>query len=186
MVDVAHADTVLADASCVADATAVTAAYDRLAQALARDYADKNPLVLVLMIGGIFAAAQILSRVRFGFEMDYIHATRYRGKTSGGALHWRHRAEVSLAGRHVLVLDDILDEGHTLAAVRRELEAGNPASLAVAVLAQKTHDRLAAGARAEYIGLSVPDQYVFGCGMDYKNYWRQLPAIFAVAEAMPE
>lgn len=181
MVDAEHAQDVLANARCVADVAAVRAAYQRLARALTRQYADKNPLILVLMIGGSFPAAEILRRVSFPFELDYIHATRYRGETAGGTLLWRHRAEMPLTGRHVLVIDDILDEGHTLEAVREDLLAREPASVAVAVLAQKQHARLAPGASAEFIGLQVPDAYVFGCGMDYKNFWRQLPAIYAVA-----
>ncbi|MFK5088363.1 phosphoribosyltransferase family protein, partial [Klebsiella pneumoniae] len=89
---------------------------------------------------------------------------------------WKRRPDVAIEGREVLVVDDILDEGHTLVAIREALVAMKPASLRVAVLADKKHDRRAPGAHAEYIGLSVPDRYVFGCGMDYKEYWRQLPA----------
>ena len=81
------------------------------------------------------------------------------------------------------MIDDILDEGHTRVAIRRALEEFRPASLQVAVLAEKRHDRRAAGAHAEYIGLAVDDRYVFGCGMDYKEYWRQLPAIYAVRDS---
>jgi hypoxanthine phosphoribosyltransferase len=184
VVDAEHAQSVLANARCVADTAAVRSAYQRLARVLTRNYADKNPLILVLMIGGMFAAAEILRRVSFPLEVDYIHATRYRGETAGGSLLWRHRTDAPLTGRHVLVIDDILDEGYTLAAVREELLARSPASLAVAVLAQKQHDRLAPGARAEFIGLQLPDAYVFGCGLDYKNFWRQLPAIYAVSGAV--
>ena len=82
----------------------------------------------------------------------------------------------------MLVIDDILDEGHTLVAVRKALLEFNPASLKVAVLAEKLHDRRAPEAHAEFIGLDLPDRYVFGCGMDYKEYWRQLPAIYAVKD----
>jgi hypoxanthine phosphoribosyltransferase len=82
----------------------------------------------------------------------------------------------------VLVIDDILDEGHTLLAVRKALMEFAPDSLKVAVLTRKIHDRQAGGAVAEFIGVEVPDRYVFGCGMDYKEYWRQLPAIYAVRE----
>jgi hypoxanthine phosphoribosyltransferase len=94
---------------------------------------------------------------------------------------WKRQPEARrIEGRHVLVIDDILDEGHTLVAIRGALMGFGPASLRVAVLTEKRHDRRAGGAVAEYIGLSVPDRYVFGCGMDYKEYWRQLPAIYAV------
>lgn len=172
--------TVLNEADCLCDETTVNAAYDRLADALQRHYAALNPLVLVVMTGGFVAAAEILKRVRFPFDLDYLHATRYRGDTQGGALYWKRRPEAELAGRHVLVVDDLVDEGRTLAAVRAALQAREPASLQTVVLAEKLHARRAEGALAEYIGLQLPDRYVFGCGMDYRHYWRQLPAIYAV------
>ena len=171
---------VLASADCLFDAAAVDAAYDRMAADLERHYADLNPLVLMVMTGGFLPAAEIVKRVRFPFDLDYLHATRYRGETKGGSLQWKRRPEAELGDRHVLVIDDILDEGHTLAAIRATLQAREPASLQVAVLAEKRHDRRAPGAHAEFIGIELPDRYVFGCGMDYHGYWRQLPAIYAV------
>jgi hypoxanthine phosphoribosyltransferase len=177
-----EAQQVLLEADCVCDAASVSAAYDQLAAALSTEYAGRNPLVLAVMIGGLMPAAEILKRVGFAFELDYLHATRYRGATTGGGLLWKRQPDAALGGRHVLVIDDILDEGHTLLAVRKALLEFAPASLKVAVLADKQHARRAPGAHAEFIGLSVPDRYVFGCGMDYKEYWRQLPAIYAVRE----
>ena len=177
-----EAQAVLREADCVSDVAAVDAAYDRLAAALRAEYAGKNPLVLTVMIGGLVPTAEILKRVDFAFELDYLHATRYRGATTGGGLLWKRQPDTKLEGRHVLVIDDILDEGHTLVAVRKALLEFAPASLKVAVLADKQHDRRAPEAHAEFIGLTLPDRYVFGCGMDYKEYWRQLPAIYAVKE----
>lgn len=173
-------DSVRAQADIVCDAASVSAAYDRLAQAITRDYAGRNPLILAVMIGGLQPTAELTGRLMFPFQLDYLHATRYRGATTGGGLVWKRKPDVTLEGREVLVVDDILDEGHTLVAIREALTAMKPATLRVAVLAEKKHDRRAAGAIAEYIGLAVPDRYVFGCGMDYKEYWRQLPAIHAV------
>lgn len=176
-----HAREVLAEADCLHSAAAVQAAYDRLAKDISTRYAELNPLVLTVMNGGLIPTAEIVGRLSFGFEQDYLHATRYRGATSGGGLTWKRQPDPTLiSGRHVLVIDDILDEGYTLVAIRRALMEFEPASLAVAVLAEKLHDRRAPDAHAEYIGLTVEDRYVFGCGMDYKEYWRQLPAIYAV------
>lgn len=177
----AEADTVLKDADCLHDAAAVQRAYARLAADIERVYAGLNPLLLCVMTGGLHATAAITERLGFAFELDYLHATRYRSQTSGGGLVWKREPDAQrLQGRHVLVIDDILDEGHTLVAIRTALDAMAPASLRVAVLAEKLHDRRAAGAHAEFIGLQLEDRYVFGCGMDYKEYWRQLPAIYAV------
>jgi len=175
-----EAQAVLAQADCVCSAGQVAAAYEVLAEKISAEYAELNPLILVVMIGGLVPAVEILQRLDFAFEVDYLHATRYRGETSGGGLLWKRRPDSALAGRHVLVIDDILDEGHTLVAIRSELHALQPQSLKVAVLAEKLHDRRALAAHAEFIGLQLPDRYVFGCGMDYKEYWRQLPAIYAL------
>jgi hypoxanthine phosphoribosyltransferase len=144
---------------------------------------DGAPAVfLTVMQGALPFAGQLATQIRAPLLFDYVHATRYRGKTSGAELHWIKRPATSLAGATVLLVDDILDEGHTLVAIRGALMSFGPASLRVAVLAEKLHGRRASGAVAEFIGLAVPDRYVFGCGMDYKEYWRQLPAIYAVKD----
>lgn len=172
---------VRAQADCLHDAAAVSAAFDRIAAAISADYAQRHPLLLCVMNGGLYPTAEITRRLDFAFEQDYLHATRYRGATEGGGLVWKRQPDAEvLTGRDVLVIDDILDEGHTLVAVRRALLEFQPASLRVAVLAEKRHQRRAPGAHAEYVGLAVEDRYVFGCGMDYKEHWRQLPAIYAV------
>lgn len=171
-------------ADCLHDEAAVQRAFDLMATRIGQDYAGRTPLVLCVMNGGLYPTAEITRRLDLPFEQDYLHATRYRGATAGGGLVWKRQPEAqAIAGREVLVIDDILDEGHTLVAIRRALEEFRPASLQVAVLAEKRHDRRAAGAHAEYIGLAVDDRYVFGCGMDYKEYWRQLPAIYAVRDS---
>ena len=178
-----EAERVLAEAECLHPAEAVQRAYDRLAAVIERQYAGTNPLVLCVMVGGLAPTAEITRRLKFPFELDYLHATRYRGATQGGGLVWKRQPEARrIEGRHVLVIDDILDEGHTLVAIRAALQGFGPASLKVAVLAEKLHGRRAPQARAEFIGLAVADRYVFGCGMDYKEYWRQLPAIYAVKD----
>ncbi|MFA5939215.1 MAG: hypoxanthine-guanine phosphoribosyltransferase [Sinimarinibacterium sp.] len=177
------AQRVLRTADCLHSELAVQAAYDRLAEAIAREYEGRNPLLLCVMIGGLHATAEISRRLAFPLEIDYLHATRYRGATQGGGLVWKKQPDATrIESRHVLVIDDILDEGHTMVAIRDALRGFSPASLKVAVLTEKLHDRRAPGAHAEFIGLQVEDRYVFGCGMDYKEYWRQLPAIYAVKD----
>jgi hypoxanthine phosphoribosyltransferase len=176
-----EAERVLAEADCLHDAPAVQGAYDQLADEIRAHYAGRNPLLLCVMTGGLVPTAEITKRLAFPFELDYLHATRYRSSTQGGGLVWKRQPDAKrIEGRDVLVIDDILDEGHTLVAIRQALLGFAPASLKVAVLAEKLHNRRAPHAHAEYIGLQVEDRYVFGCGMDYKEYWRQLPAIYAV------
>lgn len=175
-----EAQEVLKNADCLHDAAAVSAAYGRMATAISAEYAGKNPLILCVMIGGLHPTSEITQRLKFPFEIDYLHASRYRGETTGGGLVWKASPATPLHGRHVLVIDDILDEGYTLAAILEALNKQESASLKVAVLAEKIHQRKAKGIKADFIGLTVEDRYVFGCGMDYKEYWRQLPAIYAV------
>jgi hypoxanthine phosphoribosyltransferase len=114
-------------------------------------------------------------------QLDYIHATRYRGGTRGhDDLHWKAKPVASLQDRDVLLIDDILDQGVTLQALVRYCQAQGAASVASAVLVRKLRDDAVTG--ADYIGLDVPDRYVFGCGMDYGEYHRQFPAIYALPE----
>lgn len=175
-----EAQAMLQNADCLHDTQAVAAAYDKIARSLRAEYAERNPLILCVMIGGLVPTAEIIKRLNFTFELDYLHATRYRGQTSGSGLVWKAEPGTVVQGRHVIIIDDILDEGHTLAAIQNALRAQGPASLKTAVLAEKLHKRKAPGVKADFIGLAVPDRYVFGCGMDYKHYFRQLPAIYAV------
>lgn len=174
-----EAKAVMANADCIHDQAAVDAALDMMAEQIVADLADKNPVVISVMNGGLIPAGLLLPKLKFPLKLDYLHATRYREQTTGKELVWQRSPGEPLNGRHVLIVDDILDEGHTLAAIIEYCQAQEPASLRTAVLAQKEHDR---GVRPplEYVGLKVPDRYVFGCGMDYKGYWRNLPGIYAV------
>lgn len=159
----------------------VARALDRMAATLAPRLRDSNPIVLAVMHGGAFAALELCKRFDFPHEFDYVHVTRYRGETEGGGLTWRVRPRKSLAGRTVLVVDDILDEGKTLRALDAELERIGVRNRFTAVLVVK---RLARVRRPKVTaaGLTVDDVYVFGSGMDYRGYWRELGGIFAVAE----
>ncbi len=171
---------VLTEADLLHDTSAVTAAYDRLAAEITQRSAGRNPLILPVMLGGLFAAAEILRRLDFPCQIDYLHATRYRNTTSGGEIVWKVAPGATLKGRVVVVIDDILDEGHTFGAIIRALKAQEPALLITVALVEKIHQRRAPGVAVDLVGLSVSDRYVFGCGMDYKGYLRQYPAIYAV------
>ena len=141
------------------------------------------PLFVTVMHGGLPFAAQLafaLGERGVDLEFDYLHATRYRGQTSGSGLAWLHRPQTQMRDRRVLLADDILDEGHTLLAVKRWCEDQGAREVRVAVLAVKRHDRCVEGIRADYVGVEVPDAYVFGYGMDYHEQGRNLPAIHAL------
>lgn len=132
--------------------------------------------------GGMIFAGQLATSIRTPLQMDYIHATRYRGGTSGGQLHWVHRPTLPLVGRQVILVDDILDEGYTLQAIRAECLAQGAQRVWIAVLCEKQHERRVPGLRADFIGVKVPDRYVFGYGMDYNEHGRNLSAIHALEE----
>ena len=169
------------EADCLVTQAEVEAAIGRLAADLTNRYRDRNPLVYVVMNGGVIFAGQLLPKLDFPLEVAYLHATRYGMATQGTLLDWRVRPTQKLAGREVLVLDDILDEGHTLAAIMEYLREEGAADVRSAVLVHKRHDRKASpGMRADFSGVDVADRFLFGYGMDYKGYWRNAPGIFAV------
>jgi len=167
-------------ATLVHDASAVEAALDRMAVGLSARLEHTNPLVLGVMIGALVPLGRLLPRLRFPLEVDYIHATRYRGDTSGSDLVWLARPQTSLRRRTVLVMDDILDEGHTLAGILDWCRDEGAETVLSAVLVNKHHDRRYRGLEADVTGLDVDDRYVFGAGMDYKGHFRNLDSIYAV------
>lgn len=160
----------------------VEAALERMAQAMTAKLAGRDPLCLCVMTGGMIPAADLLLRLNFPLRIDYIHATRYQGETAGGALSWIVRPRVSLKDQVVVVIDDILDEGQTLAAILEDCRAAGAQEVLSAVLLEKDHDRKESDLKADFTGLVVPDRYVFGYGMDYKGYLRNAPGIYAVKD----
>ncbi len=176
-----HVKKVLAEADQLYSAAEVQQAVDAMAIEITKKLEHTNPLVLCVMVGGLIPAGWLLSRLNFPLNMDYIHATRYRGNTSGGTLHWIAKPSMPLKDRVVLIIDDILDEGITLSEIIKDCEEQGAKEIYTAALVKKKHDR-GIGQKATFIGLEVEDRYVFGCGMDYKGYLRNLPGIYAVNE----
>lgn len=171
------------EADCLADNAAVDAALDRMAAEITATLKDTNPIIYAVMNGGLILAGCLLRRLTFPLEVAYLHATRYGHALQGNMLDWRIRPTQDLRGRTVLVLDDILDEGHTLAAIVEHMQQEGAAAVHSAVLVHKVHPRKATpGMRAEFTGLDMPDRFLFGCGMDYKGYWRNAPGIFALKD----
>jgi hypoxanthine phosphoribosyltransferase len=170
----------LAKADLIHDQVALMAAIHRMAQDITRDLSGRQPVFLTVMNGGLIIGGHLALALPFDCEFDYCHATRYRGGTSGGTLDWIKAPRMALAGRDVLLVDDILDEGYTLRAVRDYCAGQGANSVRIAVLCRKVHDRVAPGIAADYIGVEVPDRYVFGFGMDYHEQGRNLPGIWAL------
>jgi len=166
---------------CLHDEVAVGDALDAMATDIRSALAGKDAVALVVMNGGFIPAAGLLLRLDLPLRIDYLHATRYRERTSGGLLDWKRHHEVEVAGRDVLVIDDILDEGLTLAAIVEHCRQEGAHRVWSAVLVEKQRRR-AIEFEADFVGLTVPDRYVFGYGMDYKGYLRNARGIYAVAD----
>ena len=172
------------EADCIADAHCVDQALARMAAEITAALGRSNPLVYVVMNGGLVLAGRLLPLLPFPLEVDYLHASRYGGATSGGKLDWQVAPHRDAGGRTVLVLDDILDEGHTLAAIVDHFVAAGATRVWSAVLSHKLHERKARpGMRANFTCLDVPDRFLFGCGMDYRGYWRNAPGIYAIKDS---
>ena len=177
-----EAQKVLAEADCLFNKTQVTAALDSLALDISARLGNTNPIVLCVLNGALVVTGELLTRLAFPLQVGYLHASRYREKLSGADLQWMARPSSDLAGRTVLIVDDILDEGDTLVKIREYCFEQNAAQVFCAVLVDKNHDRRhRALPRADFTGLDAPDRYLFGYGMDYKGYLRNAPGIYAVA-----
>lgn len=170
---------VAARADRLATPEEMEAALDRMAAALTERLADKDPLVLCVMTGAIVVAGALLPRLDFPLRLDYIHVGRYQGETSGGELVWRYRPSAAIRGEHVLVLDDVLDLGITLDQIVRACHQDGAASVQSAVLVEKIRPHLC---EADVVGIRVPDRYLYGCGLDYRHYFRNARGLHAVAD----
>ena len=170
----------LENAQLIHTSAVVAAAISRLSQEITEALSDKSPIVICVMGGGVIFTGQLLTQLTFPLEVDYVHASRYQNNTVGKTLTWQSLPKLNLSNRTVLLLDDILDEGITLLAIKEKcLELGAKVVLS-AVLVEKTlsHTKPIA---ADFVGLDVPDCYVFGYGMDAYGWWRNLSAIYALS-----
>ena len=156
---------------------------DKLALELTKVYQGKNPVCLVLMNGGLVFAGQLLPKLSFLMHVEYCHPTRYGEGISGGEINWKVSPPESIKQRDVLILDDIYDEGHTLASTIQKCKTIGAKSVGVAVLVSKKHDRkIPLDASTIYCGFEIPDKFVFGYGLDYKGYFRNCNCIYELGD----
>ncbi len=167
------------ESDSLCDTVKLNAVLDKLAKEISTDLKNKNPVVLCVMTGGIIVTGHLLTRLSFPLQLDYVHATRYQGETSGGELNWIQEPSIPLNDRHVLILDDIFDEGITLLEIEKYCKEQGAAEVSSAVLVNKVHSRKVK-LNPAYVGIELEDRYLFGFGMDYKNYLRNVNAIHAV------
>jgi hypoxanthine phosphoribosyltransferase len=172
---------VLQQAELVCTAEQVQTAVSRVAREINARLANTHPLVLSVMGGAVIFTGQLLPLLDFPLDFDYVHVSRYGNRLEGGGLHWKIEPRENVAGRVVLVLDDILDEGETLAAIRQRVLELGASEFHSAVFADKLNGK-AKPVRADFTGMQLPDRFVFGFGMDIHGAWRNLPAIYATRE----
>ena len=176
-----EAKQILADAEQIVSAQALMETIERMAKEITVVLSDQHPLALCVMNGAVVFTGQLLPLLKFPLTFDYLHPTRYNHSLQGGHIEWKVPPPDTLKGRVVLVLDDVLDEGLTLAVIREQIMAGGAEAFYSAVLADKVIGKKKP-IQADFIGLSLPNRYVFGYGMDVKGFWRNLPAIYAIKE----
>lgn len=174
--------TTLQQAELIVSAGEVQAALARVAREINAALSDAHPLVLSVMGGAVVFTGQLLPLLDFPLDFDYIHVSRYGNGTQGGELNWKVEPRENVRGKVVLVVDDVLDEGATLAAVKQRVMELGAAGFYCAVFAEKMNGR-DKPIRADFVGVELPDRFVFGFGMDIHGAWRNLPAIYAAKEA---
>lgn len=167
----AHSDVVFTESE-------VNAAIDRMALQLQEKITAESVVLLCVMRGGLYLAGQLMGRLSLPARLDYLQANRYQG-TAGHEIVWSKQPELDLNEQTVIVLDDILDEGVTLAAVVQYCRQAGASQVITAVLTEKDNG-LQKPLMADVVGLIVPNRYVFGCGMDVYGWWRNLPEIRAL------
>jgi hypoxanthine phosphoribosyltransferase len=178
-----QANLVLDEGELIVDEASVIAAIGRIAEEMTAELKEANPVLICCMNGGLVFAGQLLTKLHFPLQIDYVHATRYGHEINGVALDWKVRPQIDLNCRTVVLLDDILDEGVTLAAIAGYCRQQGAAKIQMAVLVEKLHLRkVTPGMKADYTGIEVGDRFLFGYGLDYKGYWRNAPGIYALKD----
>jgi hypoxanthine phosphoribosyltransferase len=161
----------------------IHSALDKMAAEITEQLSDSNPILLCVMTGAVMTTAGLATRLHFPLQMDYVHATRYQGKVRAGDLHWKVEPHMDLNGRTVIVVEDILDGGLTLAAIIDYCQSNGAKAVYSAVLVDKKHTRDVGGiAHADFTGMEIEDLFIYGYGLDYEGYLRNMPGIYAVTE----
>ncbi|HLB43453.1 MAG TPA: hypoxanthine-guanine phosphoribosyltransferase [Gammaproteobacteria bacterium] len=170
-------------AECLYNFAEVNQALDRMAEEMTQRLAQENPLILCVMKGALIVVGHLLTRLHFPLEIDYLHVTRYRGSMRGGDLHWLVEPRVSLQGRTVVIIDDIMDGGLTLAAIIDYCKQARAKAVYSAVMVSKNRNReQGVYFEPDFVGVKTADKYLFGFGLDYEEYLRNTPGIYAVKE----
>ncbi len=179
---VAAAERALREADLLVAEEEIDTAIETMAARISAAVAGQVPIVMPVLLGGMFAATRLARHFRFACEFDRIQVGRYGDREQGGELEWLVEPSADVRDRSILVVDDILDRGVTLAAVRQRLLDYGAREVWLAALIDKDVERLVR-VEADFVGIRCPDRFLFGCGMDFRGHWRELPAIYALTAA---
>ena len=183
MKNLSHFEYLPKNADCLYSLEDVYHALDHMAESITKKLKDKNPLVLCVMRGALITAGHLIMRLHFPLQIDYLHATRYRGATRGGDLHWLVEPRIALEDRTILIVDDIMDGGLTLAAILDYCRQAKAKEIYSAVLVSKMRSREpGVSFEPDFVGVRTEDGYLFGFGLDYDEYLRNAPGIYAICE----
>lgn len=171
---------ILASAQCLYSTAEVEAAIVEMARQITARIGATNPVVCSVLTGGIVLTGKLITQLPFALELDYLHLSRYQNRTEGGLLHWKAMPTIDCAGRTVLLVDDILDEGTTLQAAVENFRQMGAVDVLTAVLINKRHQRKHGLQVADFVGLETEDRYLFGYGLDYHGYFRNVPGIYGL------
>jgi len=168
------------------DEPAINRRLDALAQQISNDYRDRELTVIAVLTGSLMFMADLLRRIPLPVKLDCLSVVSYHGKAqSSGEVIFKQVALPDVAGRDALILDELLDSGHTLAAIRDKLETANPCSIRVCVLLSKRKQR-ARDVEPDYVGFEIEDEFVVGCGLDFMEHYRNLPYIGVLRKELLE
>lgn len=157
-----------------------------MAAQITADYPDRELTVIAILTGSLMFMSDLLRRIPLPLKLDCLSVATYQGKTTtSGEVVFKQLAVPDVGGRDVLILDDILDTGHTLAAVRKKLETARPRSIRVCVLLSKRKQRVR-DVHADYIGFEIDDEFVVGYGLDFMERYRNLPYIGVLRKELLE
>jgi hypoxanthine phosphoribosyltransferase len=168
------------------DAPAIHKRLDEMATQITADYADRELTVIAILTGTLMFMSDLLRRIPLPLKLDCLSVGSYHGKTqTSGEVIFKQPGIPDVGGRDVLILDDILDTGNTLAAVRKKLETAKPRSIRVCVLLSKRKER-AREVDADYFGFEIDDDFVVGYGLDFMERYRNLPYIGVLRKELLE
>ena len=176
---------VLKHSKCLLDEAGVEIMFNQLSAQISARCEHQNPLLLCVMTGAVVAVGMLLPRLKFPLEVDYIHATRYQGQLRGEELVWRQLPSTSLINRTVIIIDDVLDEGVTMAKLKEFCIAEGAERCYTAVLVDKAIQK-DKPIKADFIGFQAGNDYIFGLGMDYKGYLRNANGLYVCPNNLEE